>query len=144
MSSKIEIETANEIKLQVITSEKRKAMLHSTNIQNASTFMDTTDREFWRVAKNSVQLGPNTFGLDWPAVFMTKMGTTSYWNDVPDWPELWHTVWYAKGEQTVRMLGYWDTWLTISYVDWKNFILWPDDMTRFVDLISNWLMEQSV
>lgn len=64
MSSKIEIETANEIKLQVITSEKRKAMLHSTNIQNASTFMDTTYREFWRVAKNSVQLGPNTFGLD--------------------------------------------------------------------------------
>lgn len=54
ISSKIKIGTAKETKLQVITTEKRKVLLYSTNIHNKSIFMDTVDREFWRVAKNLV------------------------------------------------------------------------------------------
>lgn len=65
---------------------------------------------------------------------MIKMRTTSYWNDAAVWPELWHAVWYAKGELTTSMLWYWETWFTILHVDWRNIILWPDDMTGFVDL----------
>lgn len=45
---------SKKIELQVITSKKRKAMIYGINIHNTSTFMDTADREFWRVAKSLV------------------------------------------------------------------------------------------
>lgn len=41
MSSKTDIGTAKEIKVQVITSENRKAMLYGINIHNKSSFIDT-------------------------------------------------------------------------------------------------------
>lgn len=41
MNSKTDIGTAKEIKVQVITSENRKAMLYDINIHNKSSFMDT-------------------------------------------------------------------------------------------------------
>lgn len=52
MNSEIDTGTANKSKLQVITSENRKVMLYGIDIHNKSTFMDTVDTEFWRVAKN--------------------------------------------------------------------------------------------
>jgi len=52
MSSKIEIRTAKEVKLQVITAEKWKAMLHGIKLQNTSTCTDTAVRELWRDAEN--------------------------------------------------------------------------------------------
>lgn len=52
MSSKIEIVTAKEVELRVITTEKRKAMLYGIKLQNTSGFIDTLFREFWRDAEN--------------------------------------------------------------------------------------------
>ena len=52
MSSKIEMRTAKEVKLQVITTEKRKAMLYGIKLRNTSTFTNTAVREFWRDAEN--------------------------------------------------------------------------------------------
>lgn len=57
MSSKTEIITAKEVELQVITTEKRKAMLHAIKLQNTFVFIDTLVREFWRDVENPGQLG---------------------------------------------------------------------------------------
>lgn len=94
MSSKIQIRTAKEVKLQVITTEKKKAALHGTKLQNTSALQTLQLESFGGMLRTQVSWGigsgclqtPNTFGLDCSC--LKKDRCSNDWNSRPKWEKL--------------------------------------------------------